>query len=806
MKFERKTIWILLPLFFPLCANALGVKDIKVFSALNQPLKARIALVSIKDLDPQDIRVRLAAPEKFEKAGIGRPYFLTRLKFETIVKADGTGHIQVISRDIVREPYLDFLLEISWRGGSLIKEYAILLDPVTMRQATVTPIKKRTPKQKSPTPPAEKKQTYGPVKKAETLWVIAQRTRPDRSIPIKQMIMAIHRDNPNAFVRGNINLLKQGATLNIPGVRAINRLSPGSAKRLYQEQEQAWRDQQTTTTVIQKYAPEPKEKTPDIAKEALPTKTIKPDTEITAAPVMEPPEHMVTPEADTSTEMQPATETDEAVEDAKLKVVATPEGQLEEIQQTLDSKVYPQGEVEQLHESIADTEQDITALGAINQDLIKLRTALQAKIALVQQELVKTNQAIAIVSGKMDSNERAEPKTDLTATPAPTPEQEQEQEPVSIPALIEPETTLNDTAEAEITTERSGQVSPSVISQISRPEIKESAGTQINTDLAEIARIKKLEEEIEALKSQGQMLQVFKYLVMVLAIAFLVALAMVIINNRRNRPVAKRHPQKPYLGRSKQSSYSTDIPTNPAIRARESEDTALEVRQEMPFDATHSDAEEVISQNEHPTMLSSHFDAPASDKPEPHPDEQDDDIPTPNTILFESSQNEDDQDLDSIITTVDVYLAYRRLTEAESILHNSIEQHPELPELKAKLLEIYAFKKDADLFTRYLERYQEELTTKAPKLWKNILSLAVQLIPDHAYVADMHSSQTDEQPVADSDTSPNANQIDLETDKLVDELIIGDIQRPEDELFRIDQDDQDTFDIDLDMDELNKSK
>ncbi|MCP4994939.1 MAG: hypothetical protein GY934_14315, partial [Gammaproteobacteria bacterium] len=279
--------------------------------------------------------------------------------------------------------------------------------------------------------------------------------------------------------------------------------------------------------------------------------------------------------------------------------------------------------------------------------------------------------------------------------------------------------------------------------------------------------------------------------------------------NRKNRPTDKEHPQKPFLGKSKQSSYSSEIPIISAARTATPEERASNMRQEMPFDATHNDPDETISQAEHPATLLNHYEALTTGDTEM----LDDDLPTPNTLLFEPShneagQNEADQDIDSILTTVDVYLAYRRLTEAESILHNSIDKHPELPKLKAKLIEVYAFKKDTKLFTRYLEQYQDELASKAPELWGDILSIAKQLIPDHPSVADMHSKHTDEEPLTDSGATspPESSGINLGPDTMVDELIIGDVKISEDELFALDQDEKDPFDIDLDIDEFNKGK
>ncbi len=837
MKQNRTTFLVWLLLFLPLCAHGLGVQDIKVFSALNQPLKARIGLISAKGLVPQDIRVKLAEPKVFDNAGIARPYFLTRIKFEPVINQDGTGHIMATSREIVREPYLDFLIEINWRGGSIIREYAILLDPITLKQAYVTPTPQApAPRPTVPAKPVEKQQMYGPIKRAENLWVIAKKTRPNKSISINQMIKAIHRENPTAFVGGDVNKLKQGEILTIPNAQTIFGPIAEQTQTSPQRQMPPELAPQPTTTVIEQTEPEPVQSSTEAPLRQTTTDVTVPAA-VVETPAVEPPLPKPVEES-VSSEVKAKTDTDEQIEKPELKVVATPEAQLQEILQTQEKKAYPKGEIEQLRESITDTAEDITALEAINQDLVKLRSALQAKIKLVQEELDKTNKAIAIVSGQMEASEvadvssvDAEPETKLTATPAaaleaePLPDSDTSKEPIPEPTpepaveavteTVEPETPATETVEAEQPVEAetpsktSEGISPGVIAQINEPESEEAegpAGAEIKTDIAEIARIKKLEQEIDSLKSQDQTMLIQKYLIFILAMAFLIAIAIIVANNRKNRPTDNRRPLQPGHRSHLHSHPSSYSPVEPVRRDVEHEDTIFDTQYEVPFDKKDTGTDEAISHIEHPSVLTNRFEPEVENEPVPQAQAPGEDVPSP--TLFETSQNESQQDVDSIITTVDVYLAYRRLTEAESILHNAIDKHPELTELKAKLLDIYAFKKDKKLFTSYLERYQEELASKAPKLWTNTLATAATLIPDHPYVADIKVDQTAKRPHFNSENeiSPDTSSAGLEPDAEVDELVIGDVELPDDELFKIDNDDPEPFDIDLDIDDINKNK
>lgn len=108
---------------------ALGLGDLRTQSALNQPFYAEIELFDFQKNALDSLKVSLASRSAFEQAGIERPHFLTRLQFTPMIGPSGEPMIQVISREPVREPYLDLLVEVIWLDGRLVKEYSVLLDP-----------------------------------------------------------------------------------------------------------------------------------------------------------------------------------------------------------------------------------------------------------------------------------------------------------------------------------------------------------------------------------------------------------------------------------------------------------------------------------------------------------------------------------------------------------------------------------------------------------------------------------------------------------------------------------------------------
>lgn len=73
--------------------------------------------------------------------------------------------------------------------------------------------------------------TYGPIKKGQSLWTIAEETRPDNTVSIEQVVYAFYHLNPDAFQANNMNLLKTGSYISIPGSDVIKKVTPKEAKQ-----------------------------------------------------------------------------------------------------------------------------------------------------------------------------------------------------------------------------------------------------------------------------------------------------------------------------------------------------------------------------------------------------------------------------------------------------------------------------------------------------------------------------------------------------------------------------------------------
>lgn len=219
-------------------AHALGLGEVSVKSALNEPLVAEIELLDTKGLSVDEIRAQLASSEDFSRAGVERRLFLSNLKFTPVIKSNGKSFVRVISSQPVREPFLNFLMEVYWPAGRMMKEYTLLLDPPlytpyaaeqalqdrapsTSGRATVSrqPVSKATaqPKTRPAAATNSRARSAGDsyrVQKNDSLWKIALRVR--RGGSVHQTMLAIQDLNPAAFINGNPNRIKRGYILKLP--------------------------------------------------------------------------------------------------------------------------------------------------------------------------------------------------------------------------------------------------------------------------------------------------------------------------------------------------------------------------------------------------------------------------------------------------------------------------------------------------------------------------------------------------------------------------------------------------------------
>ncbi len=266
---------------------ALGLGEVRLASALNEPLRADIELLAGSPEELQNLQVALASAETFNRYGIDRPFYLQNLTFEVVRTGRADGNVvRVRSQAPMTEPFLTFLVEATWSNGRLLREYTVLLDPPTFAPRPETPAQPQvtapvrsapadsgrierepepapaTRSQAAPTRPAPSRPAttasepkpepprdstpydasaggdYS-VARGETLWGIASSVRPDSRLTMNQTMIAIYEANPEAF-GGNINVLRAGARLRIPSADEIHRIDRSAALSEAQRHNAAW--------------------------------------------------------------------------------------------------------------------------------------------------------------------------------------------------------------------------------------------------------------------------------------------------------------------------------------------------------------------------------------------------------------------------------------------------------------------------------------------------------------------------------------------------------------------------------------
>src|SRR5271165_2159328 len=297
-------------LLSPSLSWALGLGEIHLNSALNEPMRAEIDLIAANPDELAALRATLADKDSFTRYGIDRPPFLSTLTFTLGKSKDGRDVLVVHSTDAIPEPFVTFLVEVNWSRGRLMREYTVLLDPPVYtpgeRASTAAPVaapvtapapvnppapaKRPAPVVASPLPstsaespsavplagtakssasrasrprrstaarvaaeaPPQPTPEAAPaasgaigggsyrVAKGDSLSKIARSLHAESRPEMDKTMIAVYRANPDAF-GGNINILRSGAVLRLPGADDVAALNQTEAIGEVRRQMEAWR-------------------------------------------------------------------------------------------------------------------------------------------------------------------------------------------------------------------------------------------------------------------------------------------------------------------------------------------------------------------------------------------------------------------------------------------------------------------------------------------------------------------------------------------------------------------------------------
>ena len=242
-------------------AMAVGLGKMRVLSALDQPLDAEIELLSTTPAELNTLQVGLGSRSDFTRAGVERSNLLSRVKFEPRVRDNGDAYVRLTTDDPVAEPFLHFLIALEWAGGKLIREYTALLDPplyaqgrpasvssprvaggepsgvAAQQEQTLSPARQAA---RAAAPAIRDGQLYGPIRRGETVSDIVSRMDLPQGVDVFQAMVALLQRNPEAFILGNLNLVKEGSTIALPTAQEMAAVSKVVASAEYSKHLNEW--------------------------------------------------------------------------------------------------------------------------------------------------------------------------------------------------------------------------------------------------------------------------------------------------------------------------------------------------------------------------------------------------------------------------------------------------------------------------------------------------------------------------------------------------------------------------------------
>ena len=228
-------------------ASALSLGRVTVQSALGEPLRAEIEVPEINAEEAASLKTTVALPETFRTAGLDYNPAMATLQVTLQKRADGRSFIRLSSDRAVNEPFVDMIIEANWSTGRVVRDYTLLFDPPSLRQTAPAPTPAQIPTQtlesksaatspasqaaakvaepaktsaKAPSRPAPVKApaaagTQVTIKAGDTASKIASTLKP-ANVSLDQMLVALLRANPTAFIGDNVNRIKTGSVMNVP--------------------------------------------------------------------------------------------------------------------------------------------------------------------------------------------------------------------------------------------------------------------------------------------------------------------------------------------------------------------------------------------------------------------------------------------------------------------------------------------------------------------------------------------------------------------------------------------------------------
>lgn len=242
----------------PTDASALALGRITVQSALGEPLRAEIEVPQATAAELEALQAGIATPDIFKAQGMEYSSAARQIRVDIVRQPDGTAKLKLSSRNPVTDPFVDLVVDANWSAGHLVRSYTLLLDPpaATAQPAPVPVTAAQTSPSRAPATPASTGRTYRSdgaapppsaapaaaaatssgsdrttVRAGDTAGRLAQANRP-AGVSLDQMLVAMLRANPDAFISGNVNRIRAGSVVQLPSKEQATATTAKEARQI----------------------------------------------------------------------------------------------------------------------------------------------------------------------------------------------------------------------------------------------------------------------------------------------------------------------------------------------------------------------------------------------------------------------------------------------------------------------------------------------------------------------------------------------------------------------------------------------
>lgn len=222
-------------LSMPVSAHALGFGVPVLKSHLNEILDVRIPLLLLEGESLNSVFIDFAKPNEYRLVGL-EPYTnLSGMRVSIEHMQGGKIYVLLSSVAVVQAPIVSVLLKARIGHNTYYKQVQLLLDTMELGARTHAVAQSQKSQEvlsngttAKPTSDAgqgwARTWRYGPVRSGDSLSTIAYRLRKDKQWSNHDVMLALYRFNPDAFIQHDINRLKSGVWLEIPREKMLKAL------------------------------------------------------------------------------------------------------------------------------------------------------------------------------------------------------------------------------------------------------------------------------------------------------------------------------------------------------------------------------------------------------------------------------------------------------------------------------------------------------------------------------------------------------------------------------------------------------